>query len=197
MFGNDGLRLNILRGEIFPHYWENKEDKDFNLNDDINIELCDSDFNNKSDDLLRRGQLWLTLEAKNKYHINKLVFSTWSAPAWMKSNGKVSNGKLKPECYQDFANYLAAFTKLTNQRNYTLCHITLKRAWLCRPLEFFFMDSRRNGEIYHFQSWSHLSERKYSCKNHIWRESFMVSSHASTKDGLIQRLHRYNSSGLS
>ena len=71
MFGNDGLRLNILRGEIFPHYWENKEDKDFNLNDDINIELCDSDFNNKSDDLLRRGQLWLTLEAKNKYHINK------------------------------------------------------------------------------------------------------------------------------
>ena len=111
MFGNDGLRLNILRGEIFPHYWENKEDKDFNLNDDINIELCDSDFNNKSDDLLRRGQLWLTLEAKNKYHINKLVFSTWSAPAWMKSNGKVSNGKLKPECYQDFANYLAAFYK--------------------------------------------------------------------------------------
>ena len=111
MFGNDGLRLNILRGEIFPHYWENKEDKDFNLNDDINIELCDSDFNNKSDDLLRRGQLWLTLEAKNKYHINKLVFSTWSAPAWMKSNVKVSNGKLKPECYQDFANYLAAFYK--------------------------------------------------------------------------------------
>lgn len=74
MFGNDGLRLNILRGEIFPHYWENKEDKDFNLNDDINIELCDSDFNNKSDDLLRRGQLWLTLEAKNKYHINSFFY---------------------------------------------------------------------------------------------------------------------------
>ena len=119
MFGNDGLRLNILRGEIFPHYWENKEDKDFNLNDDINIELCDSDFNNKSDDLLRRGQLWLTLEAKNKYHINKLVFSTWSAPAWMKSNGKVSNGKLKPECYQDFANYLAAFYKAYKSKGIT------------------------------------------------------------------------------
>ena len=109
MFGEDGLRLNILRGEIFPHYWENETDKDFNLNDDIHIELSDSDFINKSDDLLRRGQLWLTLKAKNKYHISKLVFSTWSAPAWMKSNGKVSNGRLKTECYTDFANYLAAF----------------------------------------------------------------------------------------
>ena len=104
MFGKDGLRLNILRGEIFPHYWENETDKDFNLNDDIHIELSDSDFINKSDDLLRRGQLWLTLKAKNKYHISKLVFSTWSAPAWMKSNGKVSNGRLKTECYTDFAN---------------------------------------------------------------------------------------------
>ena len=35
MFGPDGLRLNILRGEIFPHYWENKNDKDFNLTDDL------------------------------------------------------------------------------------------------------------------------------------------------------------------
>ena len=112
MFGKDGLRLNILRGEIFPHYWENETDKDFNLNDDIHIELSDSDFINKSDDLLRRGQLWLTLKAKNKYHISKLVFSTWSAPAWMKSNGKVSNGRLKTECYTDFANYLS--TTLTN-----------------------------------------------------------------------------------
>lgn len=109
LFGKNGLRLNILRGEIFPHYWENKEDKDFNLNDDIDIYLNDSDFNRKSDDLLRRGQLWLTLKAKNKYHINKLIFSTWSAPSWMKSNGNISNGQLKPECYQDFANYLAAF----------------------------------------------------------------------------------------
>ena len=109
MFGKDGLRLNILRGEIFPHYWENETDNDFNLNDDIHIELSDSDFINKSDDLLRRGQLWLTLKAKHKYHISKLVFSTWSAPAWMKSNGKVSNGRLKTECYTDFANYLAAF----------------------------------------------------------------------------------------
>lgn len=109
MFGKDGLRLNILRGEVFPHYWENKDDKDFNLDDDIHIQLCDSDYTGKSDDLLRRGQLWLTLEAKNKYHVDRLIFSTWSAPAWMKSNENVSNGHIKPECYQDFADYLTAF----------------------------------------------------------------------------------------
>lgn len=111
MFGPDGLRLNILRGEIFPHYWENKTDKDFNLTDDLEIDLDDAFFEGKSDDRLRRGQLWLTLLAKNKYHVDKLFFSAWSAPAYMKTNGKVSQGELKPECYQEYADYLASFYK--------------------------------------------------------------------------------------
>lgn len=111
MFGQDGLRLNIFRGEVFPHYWESKEDKSFDLEDDIHLALTDEDFTRNSDDLLRRGQLWATLQAKNKYHVDKLFFSTWSAPAWMKDNGKVSQGKLKREHYQDFADYLVAFYK--------------------------------------------------------------------------------------
>lgn len=111
MFGPDGLRLNILRGEIFPHYWENSKDKDFNLADNLDIDLDDPFFEGKSDDRLRRGQLWLTLLAKNKYHVDKLFFSAWSAPAYMKTNGKVSQGELKPECYQEYADYLAEFYK--------------------------------------------------------------------------------------
>lgn len=111
MFGTDGLRLNILRGEIFPHYWENKNDKDFNLSDKLDIDLDDPFFEGKSDDRLRRGQLWLTLLAKNKYKVDKLFFSAWSAPAYMKTNGKVSQGELKPECYQEYADYLADFYK--------------------------------------------------------------------------------------
>lgn len=109
MFGKDGLRLNILRGEIFPHYWENEQDKDFNLLEDIIQEPTDEDYTSKSDDLLRRGQLWISQQAKTKYHVNKLIFAAWSAPAWMKTNGNVSQGQLKPTCYQDFADYLAAF----------------------------------------------------------------------------------------
>lgn len=88
------------------------------------------------------------------------------------------------------ANYLAAFYKAYKSKGITPYAISpSNEPGYAAPWNSF-MDSRRNGEIYHFQSWSHLSERKYSCKNHIWRESFMVSSHASTKDGLIQRLHR-------
>ena len=111
MFGPNGLRLNILRGEIFPHYWKNSKDKDFNLADNLDMDLDDPFFEGKSDDRLRRGQLWLTLLAKNKYHVDKLFFSAWSAPAYMKTNGKVSQGELKPECYQEYADYLAEFYK--------------------------------------------------------------------------------------
>ena len=51
MFGNDGLRLSILRGEIFPHYWENRQDKDFNLDDNIDLPLTDDFFTEESDDI--------------------------------------------------------------------------------------------------------------------------------------------------
>jgi O-glycosyl hydrolase len=111
MFGKEGLRLNILRGEVFPHYWESKADTDFDLNDKLDVALTDTFFEKRTDDLLRRGQLWLTKQAKEKYHVEKLFFSTWSAPAYMKSNGKVSQGELKPEYYQAFADYLAGFYK--------------------------------------------------------------------------------------
>lgn len=109
LFGAKGLHLNILRGEVFPHYWENEADKDFNLNDNIDLALTDSFFTAKSDDLLRRGQLWITCNAKKVHHVDKLLFSTWSPPAYMKSNGHVSKGFLKPAYYQAFADYLAKF----------------------------------------------------------------------------------------
>lgn len=111
LFGPSGLKLNILRGEVFPHYWENEQDKDFNLDDPIDMPLTDSIFTQRSDDLLRRGQLWVTRVAHDRYQVEKLLFSVWSAPAYMKTNGKVSDGELKPESYQDFADYLAAFYK--------------------------------------------------------------------------------------
>ncbi|MEG2332922.1 MAG: glycoside hydrolase, partial [Bacteroides sp.] len=44
LFGQDGLKLSILRGEVFPHYWENAADKDFNLDADINLSLDDPFF---------------------------------------------------------------------------------------------------------------------------------------------------------
>lgn len=89
LYGKEGLRLSILRGEVFPQ----------------------SPADTTNDYLKRAGQVWLTRYAREVCKVDKLIFSTWSPPAYMKSNGKVSHGFLKPEYYQAYANYLVNFCK--------------------------------------------------------------------------------------
>ena len=114
LFGKDGLRLNILRGEVFPHY----DEKTFNTNDNINRSLDDPffdiDYSSCTDKSIenqarREGQLWVTKKAKQEYGVEKLIFSTWTPPAYMKSNGSTSKGYLKRSYYQAYANYLSNF----------------------------------------------------------------------------------------
>ena len=57
----------------------------------------------------RNGQLWIMKKAKQEYGVDKLIFSVWSAPAYMKSNGSTSQGFLKRGSYQAFADYLSNF----------------------------------------------------------------------------------------
>jgi glucosylceramidase len=38
-----------------------------------------------------------------------ILGSPWSAPTWMKSNGKVKGGQLKPECYPAYAKYFVKY----------------------------------------------------------------------------------------
>lgn len=65
LFGQDGLRLSILRGEVFPHY----DPVTFNMNEDIDQPLddpfFDTDFNadgNEAANIVAKhhGQLWVT-----------------------------------------------------------------------------------------------------------------------------------------
>ncbi|MGL4292289.1 MAG: glycoside hydrolase [Bacteroidales bacterium] len=123
MFGDEGLRLNILRGEIFPHYEQTKGNRNFEVDADLNLTTTMKNIDPKSNQMLRAGQLWVTQEAKNKYHVDKLIFSAWSSPTWMKDNYQTkdgnkkqehnyaSGGKLLKENYQNFADYLADFYK--------------------------------------------------------------------------------------
>ncbi|MFC4547380.1 carbohydrate-binding protein [Paenactinomyces guangxiensis] len=56
-------------------------------------------------------QIWFMNEAK-KRGVTTFMSTVWSPPAWMKTNNSVlgkGNGKLKPEHYQDFADYLAEY----------------------------------------------------------------------------------------
>lgn len=41
----------------------------------------------------------------------KIMGSPWSPPAWMKTNGSLIGGKLKPEAYDVYARYFAAYIK--------------------------------------------------------------------------------------
>ncbi len=52
--------------------------------------------------------IWLMNEAK-KRGCGRFFSTCWSPPAWMKTNGKIHDGALKKECYQDFAEYLARY----------------------------------------------------------------------------------------
>lgn len=72
MFGQDGLRLSILRGEVFPHY----DETTFNMDEDINLSLDDPffdiDFNRDENRVAegiaqRNGQLWIMKKAKQEY----------------------------------------------------------------------------------------------------------------------------------
>lgn len=54
---------------------------------------------------------WVMQEAK-KRGVEKMMSTVWSPPAWMKTTGKITNGgRLKKECYGDYAEYLVNYIK--------------------------------------------------------------------------------------
>lgn len=115
LFAPDGLNANILRGEIFPHYATGKLQADFATASDTSLHVAQHPEKVERNDLLRRGQFWLTSHVQQKYPEVRFTFSTWSPPAWMKDGNRAtelypaSQGKLKSEHYQHYADYLADF----------------------------------------------------------------------------------------
>lgn len=118
MFGTDGLHLNILRGEVYPYYWMKEGDTSFYLDEDIDLPLDDPffdiDYNAAGNETykqiaLRKGQLWINKRVNALYDVDKFVYSVWSPPIYMKSNGSESKGNLKSAYYQKYADYLSAF----------------------------------------------------------------------------------------
>lgn len=116
LFGENGLKANILRGEVFPHYSPDSAYYDFALHADTSnvMHLLGTI---DRDDLLRRGQYWLTSTIRQRYPETMFTFSVWSPPAWMKEGNQVtdlfpaSHGTLKDAHFQNFADYLVRFCK--------------------------------------------------------------------------------------
>ena len=117
LFGENGLKANILRGEVFPHYSLDSAHYDFALLSDTSSVVLGFLNSMERDDLLRRGQFWLTSVVQQKYPETLFTFSVWSPPAWMKEGNQktelfpASHGTLKEVHFQDFADYLVRFCK--------------------------------------------------------------------------------------
>lgn len=121
LFSSEGLNVNILRGEIFPHYATGELQADFATTSDTSLHVAQHPEKIERNDLLRRGQFWLTSHVQQKYPEVRFTFSTWSPPAWMKEGNRAtelypaSQGKLKSEHYQHYADYLADFCEAYNK----------------------------------------------------------------------------------
>ena len=121
LFAPDGLNANILRGEIFPHYATGKLQADFATASDTSLHVAQHPEKVERNDLLRRGQFWLTSHVQQKYPEVRFTFSTWSPPAWMKEGNRAtelypaSQGRLKSEHYQHYADYLTDFCEAYNK----------------------------------------------------------------------------------
>lgn len=115
LFSKEGLGVNILRGEIFPHYSNDPKHCDFALQTDTSMNTVKEASTLERNDLLRRGQFWLTSHVQQKYPKTLFTFSVWSPPAWMKEGGyatpdyPASHGSLMKSHYQTFADYLTSF----------------------------------------------------------------------------------------
>lgn len=90
LFSQEGIDLDILRGEIFPEFAPAPGVYDFTK---------------------RQDQAWVMQEAKTR-GVEKFVATTWSPPAWMKTNNQTTNGGyLKSEHYSNYADLMAQFVK--------------------------------------------------------------------------------------
>ncbi|MEP6465658.1 MAG: glucosylceramidase, partial [Parafilimonas sp.] len=59
-------------------------------------------------------------------HNIKILGSPWSPPSWMKTNNDTRGGRLKPEYYKVYANYIAKYIEEMAQQGITINAITLQ-----------------------------------------------------------------------
>jgi glucosylceramidase len=56
----------------------------------------------------------------------KVMGSPWSAPAWMKTNGSLIQGKLREDCYEVFANYFVKYIQAYEREGIPIHAITIQ-----------------------------------------------------------------------
>lgn len=130
LFGDDGLKLNIYRGEIYPSY-QNPDgsinfgmERDFNRapNDPYYIDNYWRIYNGEEcGEQMQLGQMWTIDYIHNKLKKNDVhyFFSIWSPPGTWKegySGNALYGGQLSSTYYQDYADYMVDFMDAYEQK---------------------------------------------------------------------------------
>lgn len=120
-FTQEGLNYNLARTHI--------NSCDFSLGNYVAVE-DESDKEFQTFNLNRERQYMLPL-IKDAYKIseNKITFllSPWSPPAYMKTNNEMNNGgKLKKECYESWARYIAKYIKEFRNEGLDIEYLTIQ-----------------------------------------------------------------------
>lgn len=124
MYSPDGLGFNILRIMILPY----NTDIDLTMKQLISNELFPL---GNSKTILQNG---LPLDRSIYYNLVKIVnkydgyvlASPWSPPADWKTNDDIVGGKLKPQNYQDFADYLKRFCQHMYERGVPIYAVSMQ-----------------------------------------------------------------------
>ena len=121
LFGDNGLKLNIFRGEVFPHYQDDVTGEiEFGMDRNFNLPADEPKYMNnywfkyhgaECAEQVQLGQMWLVDYLSRKHKSMKYMFSVWSPPKKWKDKDSNSGGSLKAIHYEDYANYLIDFVK--------------------------------------------------------------------------------------
>ncbi|NHA03221.1 glycosyl hydrolase [Mucilaginibacter sp. HC2] len=120
LWGNQGLQLNIIRGEILYTYPFDKSSGVVTIKPsgaDINVDVTSSAYTSLTDDQKEQlAQLWIMKTVKSKYQVPVMFASAWTPPLAMKTNpnsvnAQWFNGLNFNTSSTDFARYIAGFAK--------------------------------------------------------------------------------------
>ena len=126
--------------------------------------------------------------AKQRYPQLRLLASPWSPPAWMKTTGEMCRGgRLRPECYDSYAEYLVRFLKAYEQAGVPIEYLTVQnepeavQTWesclyTAEQEQQFIREHlmpalRRNGIICKLLVWDHNKEKAFTRAHEIFSDA--------------------------
>jgi glucosylceramidase len=76
-----------------------------------------------------------------------IMGSPWSPPAWMKTNGNLKGGKLKPELYSVYSNYFVKYIQLMKEEGIPIASVTVQNEPLYFTAAYPCMEMQANEQL--------------------------------------------------